>query len=234
MAEIRVMLTAAFKSAYLDLVPQFERESGHKVISLWVSTVDIKRRLEGGERADVVIASAGAIDGLIRDGLVAPGGRTDVATCGVAVAVRKGAAKPDVSSGEALKRAMLEAKSIVYSTGPSGVYLAKLFERMGIARDIQAKVKIAQGEPTGAVVARGEAEIAFQQMSELLPVEGIDIVGPLSLDVQETTVFSSGVLSASKAAEPAQSLLAFFTAPAAAPAIERWGMQPIGSVPKAR
>jgi molybdate transport system substrate-binding protein len=228
MAEIRVMLTAAFKSAYLELVPRFERETGHTVTSIWVSTVDIMRRVKSAEAADVVIASAGAIDALIDESVVARGDRVDIATCGIALAVRAGAPKPGIGSGDALKRAMLDAKSIVYSTGPSGVYLAKLFERMGIAREIAPKVKIAQGEPTGAVVARGEAEIAFQQMSELLPVQGIDIVGPLSADVQETTVFSAGVIKASSLRPEAEALLAFFTAPSAAPVIERWGMQPLG------
>ena len=228
MAEIRVMLTAAFKSAYLDLVPDFERQTGHTVDSIWVSTVDIMKRLKSGEAADAVIASASAIDSLIGERLVAQGGRVDLATCGIALAVRAGAPRPDISSGDALRRAMLEAKSIAYSTGPSGVYLARLFERMGIAGEIASKMKQVQGEPTGALVARGETEIAFQQMSELLPVDGIDIVGPLSADVQETTVFSAGVLAAASEREAAEALLAFLAAPAAAPAITRWGMQPLG------
>lgn len=142
------------------------------------------------------------------------------------MAVRSGAPKPDLRSGDALKRAVLAAKSIVYSTGPSGIYLAGLFQRMGIADAIKAKVKQVQGEPAGAVVARGEAEIGFQQMSELLPVPGIDIVGPLPADVQEITVFCAGVHARAKAPQEAKALVDFLTAPAAAPVIREKGMEP--------
>jgi molybdate transport system substrate-binding protein len=154
------------------------------------------------------------------------GSRVDLAKSGVAAAVRAGAARPDISSGEALKRAVLAAKSIVYSHGPSGVYLAGLFERMGIAEQLKPKVKLVQGEPAGAVVARGEAEIGFQQMSELLPVPGIDILGPLSADVQRITVFSAGLHVRAKAPDAAKALVKFITAPAAVPVIRKKGMEP--------
>src|SRR4029079_1175105 len=129
-------------------------------------------------------------------------------------------------SGDALKRAVLAAKSIAYSTGPSGVYLIELFDRMGISAQIQSKVKQVKGEPSGAVVARGEAELGFQQMSELLPVPGIDIVGPLSPDVQKITVFSAGGHRKSQAAEAARALISFVQAPAAHPVIRSKGLEP--------
>jgi len=185
-------------------------------------------RLKAGETVDLVILSAAAIDDLGTLGIVAPGGRFDLAKSGVAVAVRAGAARPDISSGEALKRTVLAARSIVYSKGPSGVYLSGLFERMGIAGQLKPKVQVVQGEPTGAVVARGEAEIAFQQMSELLPVPGIDIIGPLPDDVQEITVFSAGLHARAGAPDAAKALVRFLTNPAAAPVIRAKGMEPAG------
>jgi molybdate transport system substrate-binding protein len=224
MAEIRVMLTAAFKEAYLELVPEFERATGHRVSSQWVSTVQIMDRLQSSDSADVVIMSAAGLDALIEAGLVVA--RTDLATSGIGIAVRAGAPWPDITSGAALQRAVLAAESIVYSTGPSGVYLAALFERMGVAPAIAHKVKQVQGEPAGAVVARGEAQIGFQQMCELLPVPGIDVVGPLPDDIQEVTTFSAGITVAAKDAAASRELIAFFTEPRAAPVIRRKGMAP--------
>ena len=226
MAEFTVMASAAFKEAYLELVPEFERATGHRVATIWTPSAQMMSRLKGGEIVDLVILAADAIDELIELGKLAAGSRVDLARSGVAAAVRAGAPRPDISSGEALKRAVLAAKSLVYSHGPSGVYLAGLFERMGIAEQLKPKVKLVQGEPAGAVVARGEAEIGFQQMSELLPVPGIDIVGPLSADVQRITVFSIGLHVSAKAPDAARALVKFMTAPAAAPVIRRKGMEP--------
>jgi len=224
MAEIKVMLSAAFKEAYLELVPQFERSAGHKVESLWVPSVQMMSRLKGGETADLVILSAASLEELRKAGLISE--RTDLARSGIGVAVKSGARKPDLSSGEAVKRAVLAAKGIAYSTGPSGIYLMGLFQRMGIAETIKSKVKQVQGEPAGGVVARGEAEIAFQQVSELLPVPGIDFVGPLPADIQQVTVFSAGLHAAAKQPAAARALVKFLTAPAAAAVIRKKGMEP--------
>ena len=218
------MLSAAFKEAYLELVPQFERASGHKVESLWVPSVQMISRLKGGETVDLVILSAASLEELRKAGLVSE--RTDLARSGIGVAVKSGARKPDISSGEAVKRAVLAARGIAYSTGPSGIYLMGLFQRMGIAESIQSKVKQVQGEPAGGVVARGEAEIAFQQVSELLPVPGIDFVGPLPADIQQITVFSAGLHVKATQPDAAKALVKFLTAPAAAPAIRKKGMEP--------
>jgi molybdate transport system substrate-binding protein len=224
MSEIKVMASAAFREAYLELLPEFERTSSHNVTNIWVPSVQMMTRLKGSEATDIVILSAAALDELIDAGIIAE--RFDLAKSGVGVAVRAGALKPDISSGEALKRAVLAAKSVVYSTGPSGIYLSGLFQRMGIAGQIEAKVRQVQGEPAGAVVARGEAEIGFQQMSELLPVEGIDVVGPLPPDIQQITVFAAGLHARAKEPAAARALIRFLQAPAAAPIIRKKGMEP--------
>ena len=222
--EIRVMQTAAFKAAYEALVPGFEKASGHKVTTLWTPSVDMMKKLKDGEVVDMAIMSATAIDELIKHGrLVA---RTNLATSGIGVAVRAGAPKPDISSGEALKRAVLAAKSVVYSTGPSGIYLKDLFERWGIAAQIASKLVVVKGEPAGAVCARGEAELAFQQVCELLPVAGIDLVGPLSADMQKITTFSAAVHRNAAHPDSAVALIKFLTAPAAAATIRKAGMEP--------
>jgi len=224
MPQVKVMLSAAFKEAYLELVPQFERGSGHKVENLWVPSVQMMSRLKGGETVDLVILSAASLDELRKAGLISE--RTDLARSGIGVAVKSGARKPDLSSGEAVKRAVLAARGIAYSTGPSGIYLMGLFRRMGITESIQSRVKQVQGEPAGGVVARGEAEIAFQQVSELLPVPGIDFVGPLPADIQQVTVFAAGLHVAAKQPDAARALVKFLTAPAAAPVIRKKGMEP--------
>ena len=228
-AEIRVMLSAAFREAYLELVPQFERATGHKVTPLWTPTVEMMRRLKEGDVVDVVILSAPPMAELTEAGVIAPGSSVNLATCGVGVAVKAGALRPDLSSGDALKRAVLAAKSIVYSHGPSGIYLAGLFERMGIADEIRHKVTRVQGQPAGEIVAQGDAEIGFQQVCELLPIPGIDLVGPLPPDVQEITTFTAGVHAKAKQPEAAKALLKFFISPEAAPIIKKKGMEPVST-----
>lgn len=218
------MLSAAFKEAYLELTPQFEQATEHRISSVWVPSVKMMERLKGGETADLVILSAAALEEMMKTGIVAQ--RFDLAKCGVGVAVKAGAPKPNISSGEAVKRAVLAAKNIAYSTGPSGIYLVKLFERMGISEAIKGKITRVQGEPAGAVAARGDAELAFQQVCELLPVPGIELVGPLPPDIQEITTFSAGIHA--KAREPAatRALVDFFKSPTAAPVIRKKGMEP--------
>ncbi len=226
MAEIKVMASAAFKEAYLELVPEFERSSGHKVVTQWVPSVQMMTRLKGGEATDLVVMSAASLAELVEHGMIDPANCFELAKSGVSVAVKAGAPRPDISSGEALKRAVLAAKSIVYSTGPSGIYLSGLFQRMGIADQIKHKIKQVQGVPAGASVASGEAELGFQQTSELLPVPGIDLIGPLPSEVQQITVFSAGLHVAAGQPDAARELVRFLTAPAAAPVIRKKGMEP--------
>ncbi len=222
------MASLAIREAYLELVPQFEKQSGHKVVTEWAGMVDIKKRVLAGEIVDLVVGSASALDELIQARKLAPG-RVDLAKSGVAVAValRAGAPRPDIGSGAALKRALLAAKSIGCSSGPSGVYLAELFKRMGIAEQLKAKIaQTPPGTAVGPLIARGEVEIGFQQLSELLPTQGIDIIGPLPPDVQLITVFSAAAHAGAKQAEAAKAWTRFLASPAAAPVMRKKGLDP--------
>jgi molybdate transport system substrate-binding protein len=177
-----------------------------------------------------VILAAPALDQLIKQHKVVPGSRVDLVRSSIGMAVRAGATKPDISSVDALKRTLLQAKSIAYSASASGVYLShEMFQRLGIADQIKGKCKRIASEPVGAVVARGDAEIGFQQISELLPVPGIDYVGPLPPEVQRVTVFSAGVGVGAKNPDAARALIRFLASPAAAPAIKKTGLQPVAS-----
>jgi molybdate transport system substrate-binding protein len=230
-AEIKVMISGGFSAAYRDLVADFERTTGHTVVttrgpSMGATPEAIPNRLQRGEPADVLIMVGDALDDLIKQGHVVAWSRVDLARSRIGMAVRAGAPKPDISSVEAFKRTLLEAKSIAYSDSASGVYLATaLFPRLGIADAMQGKSKRIEGDPVGAVVARGDAEIGFQQISELLPVPGIDYVGPLPPEIQRVTVFSAGLAVAAKEPEAARALLAFLASPAAASAITRSGLE---------
>jgi molybdate transport system substrate-binding protein len=226
-AEIRVLSSNAIKETYLELAPQFERSSEHKLDTTWAGTVDIMKRLAAGETFDLVIMASDGIERLTRDGRIAAGSRVDLVKSGIGIAVRKGAPKPDMGSSDALKRALLAARSVGYSTGPSGVYLQGLFERLGIAEAVRGKTRqVAPGVPVGTIVASGEAEIGFQQVSELLHVEGIDYLGPLPADVQHVTVFSAGVHAGARHGEAAKELVRFLTGPAAAPVMRKNGLDP--------
>jgi molybdate transport system substrate-binding protein len=224
-AEIKVIASNAVREPYRELVPVFEITTGHKVTIDWGGTVDIVRRVSGGEVADIVIIPAARIDDFIQQGKLA--GRIDVARSGVGVAVRAGAPRPDISSAEALKTTLLAAKSIVLSSGPSSLYLPTLFEKMGIAAQLKLKIiQIGPGLPVGETIARGEGEIGFTQMSELMSVRGVDYLGPLPADIQLISVFSAGLHTAAPAPDAARALLKFLTAPEAAPVLKSHGMEP--------
>ena len=226
-AEIRVLSTQATEEAYRELVPQFEKASGNKVTTTFTGTLDANRRLAAGESYDLLIMSGPSIDEHIKGGKVVPGSRVDVAKSGVGVGVKAGAPKPDISTVEALKKTLLAAKSIGYSTGPSGNYVVGLFQRMGIADEVKPKLKqTPTGVFVGSIIASGEAEIGFQQVSELSHFAGVDYVGPLPADVQYITVFASGIATGAKEADAAKALVKFITAPAAAPAFKKRGMEP--------
>jgi molybdate transport system substrate-binding protein len=226
-AEIKVLSTQATEEAYRELVPQFEKATGHKVTTVFTGTLDANKRLAAGESYDLLIMSAPSIDEHIKGGKVVPGSRVDLAKSGVGVAVKAGAPKPDISTTEALKKTLLAAKSIGYSTGPSGVYVVGLFQRMGLADEVKGKLKqTPTGVFVGSIIASGEAEIGFQQVSELSHFPGLDYVGPLPAEVQQFTTFSSGIMAGAKEAEAAKALAAFVTAPAAAAAYKKRGMEP--------
>jgi molybdate transport system substrate-binding protein len=224
-AEIKVIASNAVREPYRELVPNFERSTGHRVTIDWGGTVDIVKRIAGGEIADIVVIPAARIDDFVKQGVLV--GRIDLAQSGVGVAVRAGAPRPDISSAAALRNALLAAKSIVLSSGPSSVYLPTLFQKMGIADQLKPKIiQIGPGLPVGETVARGEGEIGFTQMSELMSVKGIEYLGPLPADVQFVTVFSAGLHAAAPAPDAARALLNFLTAPEAAPVLKTHGMEP--------
>ncbi|HWN49427.1 MAG TPA: substrate-binding domain-containing protein [Xanthobacteraceae bacterium] len=224
-AEIKVIASNAVREPYRELVPVFEKATGHRVTIDWGGTVDIVRRVGAGEVADIVIIPAGRIDDFVKQGLLV--GRIDLARSGVGVAVRAGAPRPDVSSAAALRNTLLAARSIVLSSGPSSVYLPTLFQKMGIAEQIKSKIiQIGPGLPVGEAVARGEGEIGFTQISELMSVKGADYLGPLPADVQFITVFSAGLHAAAPAPDAARALIKFLTTPDAAPVLKRHGMEP--------
>jgi molybdate transport system substrate-binding protein len=225
-AEIKVLSTQATEEAYRELVPLFEKASGHKVTTIFTGTLDLQRRIAAGEAYDLIIMAGPAIDDFIKSGKIVPGSRVDLARSGVGVAVRAGAPKPDIGSTEAVKKALLAAKSIGYSTGPSGVYLVDLFQRLGIADQVKPKLKqTPTGVFVGGIVASGEAEIGFQQVSELSHFVGVDYVGPLPADIQQITVFASGIQVGAKQADAANAWVKFLASPAAAPAFKKHGLE---------
>lgn len=228
---IKGISSMATRQVLAELVAGFEQLSGCKVVIEAVGGVDAAKRVQAGEAFDVVVLASDAIDKLIAAGHLQPGSRTDLVRSGVAVAVRAGSAAPDISSEEAVKRAVLAARSISYSTGPSGVALAGLFERWGITAEIAGRmVQAPPGVPVGALVARGEVELGFQQLSELLHVEGITVVGPLPPAIQIITTFSAGihasVAAGSAQAGRVQAMLDYMRSPEADEAKKRQGMEP--------
>jgi molybdate transport system substrate-binding protein len=235
--EITVMTSGAFTAAHLAVTPEFERTTHHHIVTVYGASMgnapdSIPNRLQRGEAADVVIMAAQALDDLIKQGKVVAGSRVDLARSRIGVAVRAGAPRPDISSLDALKRALLQAKSIAYSSSASGVYIStELLPRLGIAAAVKAKSRVVESGPVGAVVARGDAEIGFQQISELLPVEGVDVVGPLPAAAQRVTVFSSGIAASSRAPEAARALIAYLASRAIAPALRKTGLEPIADEP---
>jgi molybdate transport system substrate-binding protein len=224
-AEIKVIASNAVREPYRELVPVFEKSAGHKVTIDWGGTVDIVKRVAGGEIADIVIIPAARIDDFVMQGRLVS--RIDLARSGVGVAVRAGAPRPDISSAAALRGALLAAKSIVLSSGPSSVYLPTMFQKMGIADALKPKIiQIGPGLPVGEAVAHGEGEIGFTQMSELMSVKGIDYLGPLPAEVQFVTMFSAGLHAAAPAPEAARALLKFLAAPEATPVLRSHGLEP--------
>jgi len=221
--QVKVIASLAIKAAYLELVPAFERQGARRVQTEWVGVMDIRKRMLAGEAADAVIASSALIDELSKAKIVLA--KIDLASSGVGAAVRAGAPKPDIASVDKLKTALRAAKSIVYSSGPSGVYLAELFQRLGIAREIRA-TQAPPGVLVGERVAQGEFELGFQQLPELRQVPGIDYVGPLPAEVQVTTMFSGAVHAKAAEREAAQAWLRHLASPQAHPVLRKRGLDP--------
>jgi molybdate transport system substrate-binding protein len=234
-AEVRVMISGGLTAAYQALVPEFERATGNKVLtaygpSMGTTVNAIPVRLERGEPADVLIMVGYALGDLIKNGKVVADSRVDVVKSPIGVAVKSGAPKPDISSADAVKRALLAAKSVAYSDSASGVYVStEMFAKLGITDEMKDKARKIPATPIGEIVAHGDAEIGFQQISELKPVQGIDIVGPLPEPLQKITVFSAGIATVSKEPEAGKALIKFLASPAARDAIVKSGMDPIAA-----
>jgi molybdate transport system substrate-binding protein len=230
--EIKVMISGGLTAAYLEVLPELERATGNTLVTYFGASMgtapdSIPMRLERGEPADVLIMVGYALDRLIERGLVVAQSRVDLARSAIGMVVRAGAPKPDISSVEAFERTLLEAESIAYSASASGRYLStELFPRLGIADRIAGKSKQILSERVGTVVARGEAEIGFQQISELLPIPGVDLVGPLPPELQKITVFSAGIPVDAKRPEAAREVIRFLMS-SAGPAIAKSGMEPV-------
>ncbi|HZI81698.1 MAG TPA: substrate-binding domain-containing protein [Vicinamibacterales bacterium] len=230
--ELRIMTSGTFTAAFLELAPRFERATGHRLVAatttMGVGAESIPSRLQRREPADVVILDDDVLKQLIADGAVIAESRTALARSGIGMAVRAGAVKPDISTVDALRRTLLQARSVAYSSSVSGRYLStELFQRLGIASEMAAKSRRIERERVGAVVARGEAEIGFQQTSELLPVAGIDFVGPLPPEVQRVSVFSAGIAAHSRNRAAAESLIRFLASAEVAATVSATGLDPV-------
>jgi molybdate transport system substrate-binding protein len=224
---IRGISSMATRQLLAELLAAYKQSSGTDVAMESVGGVDAAKRVQADEAFDLVVLASDAIDKLIAAGKVVAGSKVDLVHSGVAIAVKAGAPRPDIGTEEALKRAVLAAPSIGYSTGPSGTALLKLFERWGIAADVQPRtVQAPAGVPVGSLVAKGEVALGFQQLSELMHLPGIDVIGGMPAAVSITTTFSAGVCTASRQGEAVRRLLDFMASPEAAEAKRRNGMDP--------
>jgi len=232
-AEIHVMISGGMTAAFKTLVPEFERRTGNKVTiaygpSMGTTTNAIPVRLERGEPADVLIMVGYALSDLTTKGKVTPDSRVDLVNSPIGVAVKSGAPHPDISTADAVRRMLIAAKTIAYSDSASGVYVStEMFDKLGIRDEMKDKARMIPATPVGEIVAQGEAEIGFQQISELKPVKGIDIVGPLPAGLQKITVFSAGIATGAKEPEAGKALIKFLGSPDARHVIVESGLDPI-------
>jgi molybdate transport system substrate-binding protein len=223
---LKMISSMATREVLSELAAQFHRSAGQPVVAEAAGGVDVAKRVQAGEAVDVVVLASNAIDKLIADGKVVAGSRADLVRSGVAIAVRAGSVKPDISSEEAVKRAVVAAGSLSYSTGPSGVYLEKMFERWGILEQIRGRIVVPPpGVPVGSLVAGGKVELGFQQLSELMNLAGIDVVGPLPPAIQTITIFSGGIASVCSRPDVARALLKYMSSPETSETKQRHGME---------
>jgi molybdate transport system substrate-binding protein len=232
-AEVHVMISGGLSAAYNALVPEFEKATGNKVVtaygpSMGTTVNAIPVRLGRGEPADVLIMVGYALDDLIKNGKAVAGSKVDLVNSRIGVAVKAGSPKPDIATADAVKRALLAAKSVAYSDSASGVYVStEMFDKLGITAEMKDKAKKIPATPVAEIVAKGEAELGLQQISELKAVAGVDIVGPLPDSLQKITVFSAGIATGSKEPEAGKALIKFLGSPAARETIIKSGLEPI-------
>ena len=229
-AEIKVLTAGAFKQVLLAMLPEFERQSGHKVIVDNDTVGALTKRIEAGEAFDLAVLTPTAVDNLSKKGKLVPGSGRNLARVGIGVVVKEGAPKPDIGSVDAFKKALLAASSIAYidpaAGGSSGIYVAGLLERLGIAAEMKGKSRLISGGAVAEHVARGEAELGIHQISEILPVKGITLVGPLPAEIQSYTIYAAGVSINAKQADAAKDLLKALTGPSVAEVLRSKGMDP--------
>ena len=229
-AEIKLLTAGAFKQVVLALVPEFEQQTGHKVAVDNGTAGQLKKRIEDGEAFDVAVITPAVVDDLAGKGKIAAGSRVNLASVGVGVVVKEGAPKPDVGTVDAFKRALLAAKSVAYidpaSGGSSGIYIDKLLEKLGIADQIRPKAKLKKGGHVADLIVSGEAELGLHQISEIVPVKGATLVGPLPKEIQNTTTYAAGLSASAKSKEAAVALIKAFSGPAAAAVLKSKGMEP--------
>lgn len=226
-ATLKVLTSNSMRAVMDELVPQFERASGHKISISYDPAKLMLSRIRSGETADVAILGSSVIDELAKEGHIGSDTRMVLARCGIGMAVRAGAARPDIDSVEAFKRALLSARSIAYTIdGASGMHFAGLIERLGIAENLKASARRRSGGLIGELVASGEAEIAIQQIPELMAVRGIDLVGPIPAELQKITVVAAGVFGDAREPQAARAFLGFLSEPAAAAVIKSKGLEP--------
>jgi molybdate transport system substrate-binding protein len=222
---LRLISSMATREVLAKLAARFQQDSGRAVVTEAAGGVDVAKRVQNGEEVDVVVLANTAIDKLIADGKLLAGSRVDLVKSGIAIAVRAGAPQPDIATEEAVKRAVLAAQTLSYSTGPSGVYLEKMFERWGILAAIKSRIVVPPpGIPVGSLVASGQVELGFQQLSELQNLAGIQVVGPLPPAIQSITIFSGGISATSTDAATARALLVYMASPAATGVKQEHGM----------
>ena len=229
-AEIKILTAGAFRQVVVALVPDFQKQTGHTVTVDNGTTGELTKRIEGGEAFDIVVITPAVVDGMVATGKIVAGSRINLAGVDIGVMVKEGAPKPDVSTVEAFKQALLAAKTVAYldpaSGGSSGIYIDKLLERLGIADQVRPKAKLKKGGHVADFIASGEAELGLHQISEILPVKGVVLVGPLPKEIQNTTIYAAGLSATAKNKEAAQAMIKYLSGPDAAAVLKSKGMGP--------
>jgi molybdate transport system substrate-binding protein len=230
-AEVKVLTAGAFKQVVLALVPNYERQTGNHVTVDNGTTGQLKKRIDGGEAFDVLVITPAVVDEMIAGGKLAAGSKVNLASVGIGVVVKQGASKPDISTVDKFKQALLKAKTVAYidpaSGGSSGIYIDKLLVKLGIADQIRPKAKLKQGGHVADLIVSGEAELGIHQISEIVPVKGVTLVGPLPKEIQHTTTYAAGMSALVKDKNAAQELIQYLSGPDAAAVLKSKGMEPV-------